>query len=79
MQRYVLPLPYTSAYPPQNIVYLTVNLPDIQESSLVSDLQPTFLDFKATAGAAKEYAFRLDFFEEIVPEVRLCRRSPFCL
>ncbi|KAJ7071368.1 HSP20-like chaperone [Mycena amicta] len=57
----------------QNIVYLTVNLPDINEASLQYTLEPTKVSFKATSGnektgATKEYAFDLDLFAEVVPE-----------
>jgi hypothetical protein len=69
MKRSVQPFPHASAHPPQNILYLTVNLPDIQDTSLVCDLKAASIDFKAKAGE-KDYAFTLDFFEEIVPEVR---------
>lgn len=34
----------------QNIVYLTINLPNIVESTLQCDLTPTSLKFKAKAG-----------------------------
>ena len=34
----------------QNIIYLTVNVPDVVESSLEYALTPTALSFKATAG-----------------------------
>jgi hypothetical protein len=34
----------------QNIIYLTVNLPDVVESTLQCDLTPTSLKFKAKAG-----------------------------
>ncbi|CAK5264985.1 unnamed protein product [Mycena citricolor] len=57
----------------KNIIYLTINLPDIQESSLEYALEPTKLTFKATSGntktgSEKAYAFELEFFSEIVPE-----------
>lgn len=37
--------------PEQNVIYLTVNLTEIKESTLVCELEPTKLTFKATAGA----------------------------
>ncbi|KAJ7139557.1 HSP20-like chaperone [Mycena epipterygia] len=57
----------------KNIVYLTVNLPDIQESTLEYTLDATKISFKAKSGNAstgseKSYAFDLDFFSEIIPE-----------
>jgi len=55
----------------KNIVYLTVNLPDIVESSLVYSLTPSELSFKAKAGSAShanEYAFSITFFEDVIPE-----------
>ena len=80
----------------QNIVYLTINLPDIIESSMNIDLTATGLDFQARTGkyvyhssmyililltpvslhhsASKgipehDYACKLEFSEEILPEV----------
>jgi len=57
----------------KNILYLTINLPDIQESGLKYNLEPTKITFEATSGNEKtghekKYAFSLDFFSEIVPE-----------
>ncbi|KAL1663565.1 HSP20-like chaperone [Schizophyllum commune] len=58
----------------KNVLYVTINLPDIQENTLQLDLQPTKISFKAKAGDAakgiqeRDYAFDLDFFAEIVPE-----------
>ncbi|KAF8213670.1 HSP20-like chaperone [Mycena galopus ATCC 62051] len=57
----------------KNVLYLTINLPDIQESGLKFDLEPTKITFEATSGNdktghEKKYAFSLDFFSEIVPE-----------
>ena len=74
MKRSVPPFPHTSAHASQNVIYLTVNLPDIQDTSLVCDLKADSIDFKAKAGE-KDYAFTLDFFEEIDPEVRQSPRS----
>ena len=34
----------------QNVLYVTINLPDIQENTLQLDLQPTKVSFKAKAG-----------------------------
>ena len=80
----------------QNIVYLTINLPDIIEDSMKIDLTATGLSFQARTGkyvyhssmyilvllipyslrhsASKglpehDYAFKLEFSEEILPEV----------
>ncbi|KAJ7748498.1 HSP20-like chaperone [Mycena maculata] len=71
----------------KNVVYLTVNLPDIQESSLEYTLEPTKISFKAKSGNAKtgsekDYAFNLEFFAEIVPEKsskRLTTRSLYLI
>ncbi|TRM65645.1 HSP20-like chaperone [Schizophyllum amplum] len=58
----------------QNVLFVTINLPDIQKDSLKFDLQPTKVSFAAKAGDAakgiqeKDYAFDLDFFAEIDPE-----------
>ncbi|KAF7340103.1 CS domain-containing protein [Mycena venus] len=56
----------------KNIIYLTINLPDIQESSLKirppahqNNLRGNI--WKKT-GHEKKYAFNLEFFSEIVPE-----------
>lgn len=81
------------------MIYLTINLPDIIESSIKTDLTATGLGFQARAGkcvnrsytyilatlifvssrhsASKglpehDYAFKLEYSEEILPEV-----SPF--
>ncbi|KAH7916496.1 HSP20-like chaperone [Hygrophoropsis aurantiaca] len=56
--------------PARNIVYLTVNLPDIKPESLTYDLTPTSINFKASAGAteSKDYEFSLELFGEIIPE-----------
>jgi len=64
----------------KNYLSMTVNLPDIVESSLHYDLQPTGLSFKAHAGAGepKDYEFKIDFYKEIIPEEsekRLTSRS----
>ncbi|KAF7367365.1 CS domain-containing protein [Mycena sanguinolenta] len=67
----------------KNILYLTINLPDIQENSLKYTLEPTKIAFEATSGNEKtghekKYAFSLDFYSEIVPEKsskRLSSRS----
>ncbi|KAF4605620.1 hypothetical protein EYR40_004407 [Pleurotus pulmonarius] len=68
----------------KNVIYLTVNLTEIKEPTLVCELEPTKLTFKATAGASskgieeKDYEFALDLFEEIDPEKsskRLTTRS----
>ena len=76
----------------QNVIYLTVNQPDIQPSTLEYKLTPTSINFKATSGEyvfllstqrylsdeshsparnipEKEYAFDLELFAEVDPEV----------
>ncbi|ESK88948.1 wos2 protein [Moniliophthora roreri MCA 2997] len=58
----------------KNIIYLTVNLPDIQDSTLQYNLTPTTISFKARAGDAskgieeKDYEFDLELFSEVIPE-----------
>ncbi|KAI9460121.1 HSP20-like chaperone [Lactarius psammicola] len=55
----------------KNFLFVTVNLPDIVESSLQYDLQPTGLSFKAQAGTGdqkSDYEFKVDFYKEIIPE-----------
>ncbi|THH12971.1 hypothetical protein EW146_g7201 [Bondarzewia mesenterica] len=53
----------------KNILLVTVNLPDVIESSLQLDLKPTVISFKALAGdEKKEYAFNIELFKEIDPE-----------
>ncbi|KAI0307442.1 HSP20-like chaperone [Multifurca ochricompacta] len=54
----------------KNVLFVTVNLPDIIEDSLQYDLQPTKLSFKAKAGAGgpTTYEFSIDFYKEIIPE-----------
>ncbi|KAJ6550902.1 HSP20-like chaperone [Mycena sp. CBHHK59/15] len=57
----------------KNIVYLTVNLPDIQADTLEFRLEPEKIFFKAKSGSTaikhvKDYAFNLDLFAEIIPE-----------
>ncbi|KAG9057074.1 hypothetical protein FS842_008645 [Serendipita sp. 407] len=60
--------------PEKNIVYLTVNLPDVIESTLQYDLSATGLKFKAKAGnegkglQEKEYEFSIEFYDEVDPE-----------
>ncbi|KAF8634007.1 hypothetical protein AX15_001181 [Amanita polypyramis BW_CC] len=58
----------------KNVIYLTINLPDIQDSTLKYDLQTTSLTFEARAGNVtkgieeNDYAFKLDLHQEIIPE-----------
>ncbi|KAL4898981.1 HSP20-like chaperone [Aspergillus multicolor] len=54
----------------KNIVYLTVNLPDIDASTLKYSLEAQRLTFAAMAGDAskKDYSFTIDFYSEIIPE-----------
>ncbi|KAH0838666.1 HSP20-like chaperone [Lanmaoa asiatica] len=54
----------------KNVIFLTVNLPDIIQSSLEYTLTTTSLSFKASAGSGEQtsYAFALDFFAEVDPE-----------
>ncbi|KAI0757383.1 HSP20-like chaperone [Daedaleopsis nitida] len=58
----------------KNILYVTVNLPDIKAGTLEYNLTPTSLSFKAKAGNAdkgieeKDYEFAIDLYAEVVPE-----------
>ncbi|EAU92963.1 wos2 [Coprinopsis cinerea okayama7 len=55
----------------KNIIYLTVNLPNIDPSTLEYKLTANSIHFKAKAGtptADKEYGFDIDLFEEVDPE-----------
>ncbi|EIW86361.1 HSP20-like chaperone [Coniophora puteana RWD-64-598 SS2] len=54
----------------KNVVFLTVNLPDINDKSVEYTLTPTSISFKADAGTTEKrsYAFSLDLFAEVVPE-----------
>ncbi|KAI6027967.1 HSP20-like chaperone [Pisolithus microcarpus] len=70
----------------KNVVYLTINLPNIDQSSLKFELTSTSINFEANAGSpgtpVKRYAFSLDFFSDIVPELstkKLTDRSYFII
>ncbi|KAI9509881.1 putative Hsp90 binding co-chaperone [Russula earlei] len=54
----------------KNVLFVTINLPDIVESSLQYELTSTALLFKAQAGLGKasNYELKIDFFKEIIPE-----------
>ncbi|EMD41447.1 hypothetical protein CERSUDRAFT_90011 [Gelatoporia subvermispora B] len=58
----------------KNILYVTINLPDVKPETLKYNLTPTSISFEAKAGNAekgleeKEFAFGFDLFEEVVPE-----------
>jgi len=54
----------------KNVLYLTVNLTEIIESSVEYNLTATSLSFKAKAGHAnpQEYSFSLDLFAEVLAE-----------
>ncbi|KZO99663.1 HSP20-like chaperone [Calocera viscosa TUFC12733] len=60
--------------PEKNILYVTIDLPDIIEGTLKLDLEEDSISFKARAGnaarglAEKDYEFKLDFYAPIVPE-----------
>ncbi|QRW05777.1 heat shock protein HSP20-like chaperone [Ceratobasidium sp. AG-Ba] len=57
--------------PAKNIVYLTVNLPDIKAETLKYDLTADKVSFKAissSGGSDREYAFELPLFGEVIPE-----------
>jgi len=64
----------------KNVLFVTINLPDIVESTLQYDLQPTGLSFKAQAGTvvSSTYEFKIDLYKEVIPEEsgkRLTSRS----
>ncbi|KAH9982104.1 HSP20-like chaperone [Lactifluus volemus] len=64
----------------KNVLFVTINLPDIVESSLQYDLQPASLSIKAQAGYAtpSTYEFNIDLYKEVIPEEcgkRLTSRS----
>ncbi|KAI6105175.1 HSP20-like chaperone [Pisolithus croceorrhizus] len=70
----------------KNIVYLTINLPNIDPSSLKFELTSTGISFEADTEnlgtPAKHYAFSLDFYSEIVPDLstkKLSDRSYFII
>ncbi|KAG8220170.1 HSP20-like chaperone [Butyriboletus roseoflavus] len=70
----------SASMPEKNVIFLTINLPDITESTLKYTLTSTSLSFKANAGSGEhaDYAFELDFFAEVDPEIssnRLTSRS----
>ncbi|CAL1696623.1 unnamed protein product [Somion occarium] len=61
----------------KNILYVTVNLPDIKPETLDYQLTPTHISLKAKSGNADkgleehEYAFEFDLFDEVAPEESL--------
>ncbi|EJT98985.1 HSP20-like chaperone [Dacryopinax primogenitus] len=64
----------SATVPEKNILYVTVDLPDIVPDTLQLDFKEDSISFKATAGNAarglpeKGYAFTLDLYASIVPE-----------
>jgi len=56
----------------KNTIFLTVNLPDIDEKTMDMKLSDTSISFKATAGTPatglKDYEFAFVFFAEIVSD-----------
>ncbi|KAF8876220.1 HSP20-like chaperone [Mucidula mucida] len=61
----------STSEPEKNIIYLTVNVPDIVQDSLECNLTSTSISFKAKnvkCSDGKTYAFDLDFFSEIDTE-----------
>ncbi|KAF5392503.1 hypothetical protein D9757_002137 [Collybiopsis confluens] len=57
--------------PEKNVIYLTINLPDIKDSSFKFGLSETTLTFSATAGDAskgieeRDYSFEIEFYKEV--------------
>ncbi|KAG8697218.1 hypothetical protein FRC11_000173, partial [Ceratobasidium sp. 423] len=56
----------------KNIIYLTVNLPDLKEDSVKYELTPNKLTFRGTTAspgeASQDYAFDLELFGEVIPD-----------
>jgi len=63
----------------KNIIYLTVNLPDINKDSLKFNLNPDKLTFQAVSGKdqehPKDYTFEIEFFGEVDPEKSISKLS----
>ncbi|KAG6372459.1 HSP20-like chaperone [Boletus reticuloceps] len=60
----------SSSTPEKNIIYFTINLPHIVESSLTYALTSTSISFKAFTADAEQtkYEFDLELFAEVDPE-----------
>ncbi|KAG6918666.1 hypothetical protein DXG01_012483 [Tephrocybe rancida] len=52
----------------KNIVFLTVNLPAIDQTTLVWNLTSSSVSFQAKTDDGNTYAFELDFFDNVNPE-----------
>jgi len=52
----------------KNVIFLTVNLPDINESTLQYALTSTSLSFKADTTSGTHYAFDLELYAEVDTE-----------
>ncbi|KAI6029206.1 hypothetical protein BKA83DRAFT_4215716, partial [Pisolithus microcarpus] len=74
---------------PENVVYLTTNLPNIDWSSLKFELISTIINFEANTGnpgyavltlpPVKRYAFSLEIFSEILSTKKLADHSCFII
>lgn len=49
----------------KNLLYITILQSDVSEKDLKIDLTPTSLTYKGVTTKGKEYAFTIEFFEEI--------------
>ncbi|KIM78150.1 hypothetical protein PILCRDRAFT_75808 [Piloderma croceum F 1598] len=57
----------------RNIIYLTVNITDIIETTLVCNVMPERISFEAKTSRSRstqdiEYSFNLDLYEDVIPE-----------
>ena len=53
----------------KNVIYLTINVPDVPTSNIKLDLKPTGLSFTGHSDTLKKtYAVELEFYGEIDPE-----------
>ncbi|KAF3936225.1 hypothetical protein ABW19_dt0205102 [Dactylella cylindrospora] len=62
--------------PEKNIIYLTINVPDVPPEKLTLNLTSNKLSFKGTNVKGSEYALDIEFFEEIDPAESRKHHSP---
>ncbi|KAG6919545.1 hypothetical protein DXG01_004208 [Tephrocybe rancida] len=53
----------------KNVIFVTVNLPAINPSTLVWDYTSSSVSFQAKTKNGKTYAFELDFFDDVDPDL----------